>query len=103
VSDRENPRASASILPSLLLANTRREVATRRGRARAAPAAQLLRRLPPSPTRRSSEELWALLSRQNQAGETPLFVAAEHGYVALVAEMMKYDDVATASIKAHSG
>jgi ankyrin repeat protein len=43
------------------------------------------------------------LSRQNQAGETPLFVAAEHGYVALVAEMMKYDDVATASIKAHSG
>uniref|UniRef100_A0ACD5WX36 Uncharacterized protein n=1 Tax=Avena sativa TaxID=4498 RepID=A0ACD5WX36_AVESA len=49
------------------------------------------------------EELRALLSRQNQAGETPLFVAAEYGYVALVSEMVKYHDVATAGIKARSG
>jgi len=45
----------------------------------------------------------ALLSRQNQAGETPLFVAAEYGYVALVGEMIRCHDVATASIKARSG
>uniref|UniRef100_A0A0D3FGZ1 PGG domain-containing protein n=1 Tax=Oryza barthii TaxID=65489 RepID=A0A0D3FGZ1_9ORYZ len=49
------------------------------------------------------DELRALLSKQNQAGETPLFVAAEYGYVALVAEMIKYHDVATACIKARSG
>uniref|UniRef100_A0A0D9VSM0 PGG domain-containing protein n=1 Tax=Leersia perrieri TaxID=77586 RepID=A0A0D9VSM0_9ORYZ len=49
------------------------------------------------------EELAALLSKQNQAGETPLFVAAEYGYVALVSEMIKYHDVATAGIKARSG
>ncbi|KAG8096496.1 hypothetical protein GUJ93_ZPchr0013g34470 [Zizania palustris] len=48
-------------------------------------------------------ELGALLSKQNQAGETPLFVAAEYGYVALVSEMIKYHDVATACIKARSG
>jgi len=52
---------------------------------------------------KDAEELAAVLSRQNQAGETPLFVAAEYGYVALVAEMIKYHDVATASIKARSG
>jgi ankyrin repeat protein len=52
---------------------------------------------------KDAEELGALLSRQNQAGETPLFVAAEYGYVALVAEMIRYHDVATASIKARSG
>ncbi|XP_006649874.2 ankyrin repeat-containing protein At5g02620 [Oryza brachyantha] len=49
------------------------------------------------------DELRALLSKQNQAGETPLFVAAEYGYVALVSEMIKYHDVATACIKARSG
>jgi ankyrin repeat protein len=49
------------------------------------------------------EELRALLSKQNQAGETPLFVAAEYGYVALVNEMVQYHDVATAGIKARSG
>lgn len=48
-------------------------------------------------------ELGALLSKQNQAGETPLFVAAEYGYVALVGEMIKYHDVSTAGIKARSG
>nr|TKV96787.1 hypothetical protein SEVIR_9G452300v2 [Setaria viridis] len=52
---------------------------------------------------KDTEEVAALLSRQNQAGETPLFVAAEYGYVALVAELIKYHDVATASIKARSG
>ncbi|KAJ1297700.1 hypothetical protein BS78_01G396800 [Paspalum vaginatum] len=52
---------------------------------------------------KDAEELVALLSRQNQAGETPLFVAAEYGYAGLVAEMVKYHDVATASIKARSG
>uniref|UniRef100_M8BNU6 Uncharacterized protein n=1 Tax=Aegilops tauschii TaxID=37682 RepID=M8BNU6_AEGTA len=51
----------------------------------------------------SPEELRALLSKQNTAGETPLFVAAEYGYVALVNEMVKYHDVATAGIKARSG
>lgn len=52
---------------------------------------------------KSPEELGALLSKQNQAGETPLFVAAEYGYVDLVGEMIKYHDVATAGIKARSG
>jgi ankyrin repeat protein len=52
---------------------------------------------------KTPEELGALLSRQNQAGETPLFVAAEYGYVDLVGEMVKYHDVATAGIKARSG
>ncbi|CAN6301330.1 unnamed protein product [Urochloa humidicola] len=52
---------------------------------------------------KDAEELAALLSRQNQAGETPLFVAAEYGYVDLVAELIKYHDVATASIKARNG
>ncbi|XP_037420453.1 ankyrin repeat-containing protein At5g02620-like [Triticum dicoccoides] len=51
----------------------------------------------------SPEELRALLSKQNTSGETPLFVAAEYGYVALVNEMVKYHDVATAGIKARSG
>lgn len=51
----------------------------------------------------SPGELGALLSKQNQAGETPLFVAAEYGYVALVTEMIKYHNVATAGIKARSG
>ncbi|RLN18135.1 ankyrin repeat-containing protein [Panicum miliaceum] len=52
---------------------------------------------------KDTEELAAVLSSQNQAGETPLFVAAEYGYAALVGEMIKYHDVATASIKARSG
>ncbi|CAM0148045.1 unnamed protein product [Urochloa decumbens] len=47
---------------------------------------------------KDAEEVAALLSRQNQAGETPLFVAAEYGYVDLVAELIKYHDVATASM-----
>jgi ankyrin repeat protein len=52
---------------------------------------------------KTPEELGALLSKQNQAGETPLFVAAEYGYVDLVGEMIKYHDVATAGVKARSG
>ncbi|KAL6644836.1 hypothetical protein ACP70R_016444 [Stipagrostis hirtigluma subsp. patula] len=52
---------------------------------------------------KTPQQLGELLTKQNQAGETPLFVAAEYGYVALVAEMIKYHDVATAGIKARSG
>ncbi|KAL6967434.1 hypothetical protein U1Q18_033243 [Sarracenia purpurea var. burkii] len=49
------------------------------------------------------EELIELLERQNQAGETALFVAAEYGYVDLVREMIKYYDLGAASIKARNG
>lgn len=49
------------------------------------------------------EDLKELLSRQNQAGETALFVAAEYGYVDVVQEMIKYYDVAAAGIKAKNG
>ncbi|XP_072961829.1 ankyrin repeat-containing protein At5g02620-like [Typha angustifolia] len=49
------------------------------------------------------EHLKDLLSKQNQAGETALFVAAEYGYVDVVHEMIKYHDVATAGIKAKNG
>ncbi|ERN12207.1 ankyrin repeat-containing protein At5g02620 [Amborella trichopoda] len=44
-----------------------------------------------------------LLSRQNQAGETPLYVAAEYGYGDVVREMLKYSDILTAGIKARNG
>ncbi|URE08503.1 Ankyrin repeat [Musa troglodytarum] len=49
------------------------------------------------------EGLKELLSRQNQAGETALFVAAEYGYVDVVQEMIKHYDVAAAGIKAKNG
>ena len=49
------------------------------------------------------EELLELLARQNQAGETALYVAAEYGYVDLVREMIKYYDLVAASIKARNG
>ncbi|KAI8014600.1 Ankyrin repeat-containing protein [Camellia lanceoleosa] len=49
------------------------------------------------------EELEELLLKQNQAGETALFVAAEYGYVELVREMIKYYDLVEASIKARNG
>jgi ankyrin repeat protein len=48
-------------------------------------------------------ELKELLEKQNQAGETALYVAAEYGYVDLVREMIKYYDLADASIKARNG
>lgn len=49
------------------------------------------------------EELAELLSKQNNAGETPLYVAAEYGYVDVVAEIIKYHDVAIASMRAKNG
>ncbi|PSR90022.1 Ankyrin repeat-containing protein [Actinidia chinensis var. chinensis] len=49
------------------------------------------------------DELLELLVRQNQAGETALYVAAEYGYVNLVREMIKYYDLVGASIKARNG
>ncbi|XP_057954172.1 ankyrin repeat-containing protein At5g02620-like [Malania oleifera] len=48
-------------------------------------------------------ELTELMSKQNQSGETALYVAAEYGYVDVVKEMVKYYDLVTASIKARNG
>lgn len=48
-------------------------------------------------------ELSELLTKQNQAGETALYVAAEYGYVELVREMIQYYDLANAGIKARNG
>jgi hypothetical protein len=48
-------------------------------------------------------ELKELLAKQNQAGETALYVAAEYGYVDLVREMIKYYGLADAGIKARNG
>ncbi|XP_054815658.1 ankyrin repeat-containing protein At5g02620 [Prosopis cineraria] len=48
-------------------------------------------------------ELNVLLAKQNQAGETALYVSAEYGYVELVCEMIKYYDLANAGIKARNG
>ncbi|KAJ6397870.1 hypothetical protein OIU77_018809 [Salix suchowensis] len=49
------------------------------------------------------EELKELLEKQNQSGETALYVAAEYGYVNVVREMIKYYDLADAGIKARNG
>ncbi|MCE3050691.1 hypothetical protein HAX54_047891 [Datura stramonium] len=49
------------------------------------------------------EELVELLVKQNSAGETPLYVAAEYGYCELVKEMIKYCDLVAAGIKARNG
>ncbi|XP_042474978.1 ankyrin repeat-containing protein At5g02620-like [Macadamia integrifolia] len=51
----------------------------------------------------SEEELKELLLKQNQSGETALYVAAENGYVSVVEEMIKYYDIVSASIKARNG
>lgn len=51
----------------------------------------------------TEEELMELLSKQNSAGETALYVAAECGNVDLVTEMIKYYDLAAAGIKARNG
>ncbi|KAF8039884.1 hypothetical protein BT93_B2181 [Corymbia citriodora subsp. variegata] len=48
-------------------------------------------------------ELKELLEKQNQAGETALYVAAEYGYVDIVREMIKHYDLADAGIKARNG
>lgn len=44
-----------------------------------------------------------LLSKQNQEGETALFVAAENGHACVVGELLKYIDVETAFIGANNG
>ncbi|GAB2302909.1 hypothetical protein Dimus_036902 [Dionaea muscipula] len=49
------------------------------------------------------EELKELLAKQNQSGETALYVAAENGQVDVVREMIKYYDPVGASIKARNG
>ncbi|KAI3461503.1 hypothetical protein Pfo_018166 [Paulownia fortunei] len=49
------------------------------------------------------EELRELLSKQNSAGETALYVAAEYGYFEVVKEMIKHYDLVDAGIKARNG
>ncbi|KAL9687537.1 hypothetical protein QQ045_031941 [Rhodiola kirilowii] len=48
-------------------------------------------------------ELQELLSKQNQSGETGLYVAAEYGYVLVVQEVIKYYDIVAAGLKARNG
>ena len=50
-----------------------------------------------------SDDCKTLLCKQNQEGETPLYVAAENGHAMVVGEFMKYLDLHTASIGARSG
>ncbi|KAJ1379942.1 PGG domain [Sesbania bispinosa] len=54
-------------------------------------------------TSTEEDELHELLARQNQDGETALYVAAEYGYVDVVREMIQYYDLADAGIKARNG
>lgn len=49
------------------------------------------------------QQLRELLIKQNQAGETALYSAAEYGQVDVVMEMIKFYDPVTASIKAKNG
>ncbi|KAH6798766.1 Ankyrin repeat family protein [Perilla frutescens var. frutescens] len=49
------------------------------------------------------EELKEVLSKQNQSGETALYVAAECGHFEVVEEMMKHYDVSSAALKAKNG
>lgn len=44
-----------------------------------------------------------LLLKQNQEGETPLYVAAENGHSLVVGEMLNYMDLEIASIAARNG
>lgn len=54
-------------------------------------------------TKTEGEELKELLLKQNQSGETALYVAAEYGYADLVEEMIKFHDIVSAGIKAKNG
>lgn len=54
-------------------------------------------------TKSSEAELMELFSKQNQSGETALYVAAESGYVDLVKEMIKFCDVNLTGVKARNG
>ncbi|KAK6142096.1 hypothetical protein DH2020_006964 [Rehmannia glutinosa] len=47
-------------------------------------------------------ELMEILSKENSAGETALYVAAEYGYFEVVKEMIKYYDLSAAGIKARN-
>ncbi|KAK4351516.1 hypothetical protein RND71_030844 [Anisodus tanguticus] len=49
------------------------------------------------------EDLAELMIKQNSAGETALYVAAEYGYYQLVREMIHYYDLVAAGIKARNG
>ncbi|KAF8397565.1 hypothetical protein HHK36_016485 [Tetracentron sinense] len=51
----------------------------------------------------ADSEMKELLSKQNQSGETTLYVAAEYGYVDVVKEMIKFYDIVSAGIKAKNG
>lgn len=51
----------------------------------------------------AEEELTELLSKENWAGETALFVAAEYGYYELVRELIEFYDLPAAGIKAKNG
>ncbi|KAJ8439925.1 LOW QUALITY PROTEIN: hypothetical protein Cgig2_003991 [Carnegiea gigantea] len=49
------------------------------------------------------KELQELLAKQNQAGETALYSAAEYGQVQVIRELIKFHDLNAASIKAKNG
>ncbi|KAF3620311.1 Ankyrin repeat-containing protein [Capsicum annuum] len=49
------------------------------------------------------EDLAGLMIKQNAAGETALYVAAEYGYYQLVKDMIHYYDLVAAGIKARNG
>lgn len=52
---------------------------------------------------KSEEELAELLSQQNSAGETALYVAAEYGYPEVVKELIMFYDIVASGIKAKNG
>lgn len=54
-------------------------------------------------TRTREDELNELLGKQNQSGETALYVAAEYGDVEIVKEMIKRYDLPLVEIKARNG
>lgn len=54
-------------------------------------------------SRNRDEELKELLSKQNNPGETALYVAAENGHLDIVKELIRYHDVGMASLKARNG
>jgi hypothetical protein len=48
-------------------------------------------------------DLKVLLATQNQDGETPLYAAAENGHAGVVAKMLEYMNLETASVAARNG
>jgi len=54
-------------------------------------------------TKTRESELNQLLGKQNQSGETALYVAAEYGDVEIVKEMINCYDLALVEIKARNG